>query len=212
MVTLRHVVPFGRADGRPNDLRNRPVVCGGVPRTGDSVLSHVASVLGASLAVVLTVLSDLTAAEAPLHALTLAAVGAAVVAFRATVTPWCRHLLPVLAAIVTLQPALHAVMKLVPAGAGRHGHPGEHVDPADVVVNGTQIALVVVVVAALALLERVLDLVTRVLRVLVVLLGPVAPERLGARLRPASRPARSPGPLLQAVLVRRGPPRVVATG
>lgn len=176
------------------------------------MLSRVVSVLGSSLAVVLTVLSDLTAAEAPLHALTLAAVGAVVVAFRATVTPWCRHLLPVLAAIVTLQPALHAVMKLVPADAGPHNHPGGHVDAAEVAVNGTQIALVVVVVAALALLERVLALVTRALRVLVVLLEPVARERVGPRRRPALRLARSPFPPLGAVIVRRGPPRVVATG
>ena len=170
------------------------------------------SVLGASLAVTLAVLSDLTAAEAPTHALTLAAVAAVVVAFRTAVTPWCRHVLPVLAAIVTLQPALHGVMKLVPSGSTGHTDFGGHVDAADVAVNGTQVALALVVVAVLGLLERVLELVTRVLRVLVVLLGPVAQEQLGVRRRPAPRPARSPGPVLRAVIVRRGPPRVVATG
>ncbi len=170
------------------------------------------SVFGAALAVVLAVLSDLAAAEAPLHALTLAAVSAVVVVFRATVTPWCRHVLPVLAVIVTLQPALHAVMKLVPSGSAGHADVGEHVHAAEVAVNGTQIGLALVVMAVLSSLERVLELVTRVFRELVVLLKPLAPERAAVRRRPAPRPARSPGPPLRAVIIRRGPPCVVASG
>ncbi|MCX6463958.1 MAG: hypothetical protein NTW05_10260 [Pseudonocardiales bacterium] len=163
------------------------------------------------LAVLMAVLSDLTAAEAPLHAATLAVVGAVVVGFRARVTPWCIHVFPVLAAIVALQPALHVGMKLVPHGALGHAA-GRGVGVDDVMVNGTQIVLALVVVVALGSLQRVFELVSRVLRVLVVLLAPLRPEPADVVRRPDTRPERPPGPPLRAVIVRRGPPRIVATG
>lgn len=165
----------------------------------------------AALAFVLAAVSDLTAGESPLHAVTLASVVAAVVAVRVLVAGHLRRMLQLATAILTVQPALHAAAKIVPHGALSHGS-HDAIGGADLAVAGLQIVLAAVVVAALCLTEQLVAVICTVVRVCwLVLRVPANPERDDVG-RPDPAPARRWVVFVEQVIARRGPPRVVATG
>lgn len=164
----------------------------------------------AVLTVLVAVVSDLAAGEAPLHVATLGAVVAAVAGLRVHLGGRHRHVLQLSASCVTAQPAVHAMMKRVPHGSLQHAD-GSEVGYADVAVSGTQLALVIVVVTAICLAERLVLALTGAIYACWVrlTLHPVRPAPTVVLRRAASAPKRSSRLVCRDAVVRRGPPHVI---
>lgn len=167
--------------------------------------------VSALLTVAVAVFSDVVAGEPPLHVGTLGAVVAVVAGLRVRLGGRHRGLLQFVCAGVTAQPVLHAAVKLVPHGPLRHGQ-GSEIGRADLAVTVTQVALVVAVVAAICLTDRLVVAVGGVVRALWLrlLLRPAHPAPGVVLRRPAPAPARPRRLLGRGTTVKRGPPRRVA--
>lgn len=180
--------------------------------TGPKGAGGVSLAASASAAFALAAVSDLTAGESSLHAVTLASVVAVVVVVRVLLAGHLCRILQMVTAALTVQPALHAAAKAVPHGALSHGS-GDMIGGADIAVTGLQVVLAGAVVAALCLTEQLVTVVCTVVRVCrLVLRVPVTAERDDVTCRPDPAPARPRIVFVRQAIARRGPPRVVATG
>ncbi|MHA6781732.1 hypothetical protein ACVGOW_12170 [Pseudonocardia saturnea] len=180
-------------------------IVGGLGRPRRAVL-----VTATVLTVLVAVFSDVVAGEPPLHVASLGAVVAGVAVLRVRLGGRHRRPLLFICACIIAQPVLHAVMKLLPHGGLRHGH-GTEIGRADLVLTSTQVAVVIAVVAAICLAERLVVAVTGVVRacwVRLLLQGPPsAPTVLRRRpTQAAGRPRLLHG---RGTVVKRGPPPAV---
>ena len=164
----------------------------------------------AAVTVLLAVFFDVAAGEPPVHVATLGAIVAAVAGLRVLLGGRHRHLLQFCASGVAVQPALHALVKLIPHGELQHGH-GSRVGHADVAVIGTQVALVVIVVAAICLAERLVLAITGVICAcwIRLLLHPVRPAPAVVLRRAAPAPECSSRLVYRDAVVERGPPSAI---
>lgn len=172
---------------------------------GGAGFSRPVLVLSALLAFLLAGAADLTATESPLHALTLASVTTTVVALRVRFAHQ-RRLLQWITAIVTVQPALHAAVKLAPHGSLSHGAESAAVSGVDLTVSATQIVLAAAVVGALCLVEHLVALLSKAILAWIVVRRSVPPQHRPVRQRSDSRPAGRPRPCRRGTEPRRGPP------
>lgn len=163
------------------------------------------------LTVVMAVKFDLSAGEAPLHAASLGALVAGVAALRVQLASRRRRLLQFVSSCIVAQPTLHAALTLIPHAPIEHGS-GQQIGQADVYLFGTQIAVVLAVVATVLLAERIAVLAGGVVRVGWLRICLHVPHSGPGKPRPCIAPARQlltsryrPG-----VIARRGPPRELA--
>ncbi|MCX6951120.1 MAG: hypothetical protein NTV51_02895, partial [Verrucomicrobia bacterium] len=108
---------------------------------------------------------------------------------------------------VAAQPAVHAVLKRVPHGSLQHGN-GSGIGHTDVVIIGSQLALVIVVVTAICFAERLVLALTGAIYTCWVrfFLLPVHPAPAVVPRRAASEPKRSSQLVCRDTMIRRGPP------
>lgn len=166
--------------------------------------------VAAVLTVLIEVFSDGVAGEPRLHVATLGMVVAAVVGVRVSLGGRHRRLSQLIAACITAQPVLHALIKLVPHGPLRHGS-GFEIGLADVAVVVTQVVLVVAVVAAICLTEHVVVALTGVVRAcwVRIVLVPPPPAPPAILRRAVAAPGRPRSLLGRGPAVERGPPSAV---
>jgi len=172
-------------------------------------LPHRGLVAAAALTVVATVTFDLLAGEAPLHAVTLGAVAAAVALLRVRLGDRRRRLLQFVSGCIVAQPALHFSAKLIPHDPIEHGV-GHAVGAADLFVIGTQITAALAIAAVISFAEQLIEVSARAAHRFYVLIT-VHVKAVGrTKLRPRFIPARQlltcryrPGSI-----PRRGPPVV----
>lgn len=167
-------------------------------------------VVAAVLTVLVEVFADGVAGEPRLHVVTLGMVVAAVVGVRVHLGGRRRRLVQLIAACIIAQPALHALIKLVPHGPLRHGF-GSDIGLADVAVAATQVMLVVAVVAAICLTEHVVVALAGVVRAcwvrIVLLPSPPAPPAILRRA--VAAPGRPRSLVGRGTAIERGPPSAV---
>lgn len=172
--------------------------------------SRAVLVTTALVTVLVAVFFDLAAGEPPLHVVTLGAVVGGVAALRVRLGGRHRHLLQFLCACVTAQQVLHAMVELLPHGPLRHGY-GTQIGQADVVATVTQVAVVIAVVAAICLTDRIVAAATSVVNAcwLCLLLQGPPPAPAVLRRRPAPAPGRQRLLHGHGAIVKRGPPLAV---
>lgn len=164
--------------------------------------------LGAVLTVLAAAVFDLMADEAPLHAVTIAAVGAAAAVLRSRLVGRSGRLVPFVSACVVAQPVLHLGAKWAPRADVVHS--GHGLGLADLAVIGTQVGLALVLVALVTFAEQLVALAVGVIRVCWLVVIRTVPDLVPPTVRvrpPSCRPMISrfrSGPT-----ARRGPPRPV---
>lgn len=181
------------------------------PSRGIGLSHQWALVAGSTLTVVMAVAFDLRPGEAPLHAASLGALVAGVAVLRAHLASWRCRLLQFVSSCIVAQPALHASLKLIPHAPIEHG-PGQQIGQADVYLVGTQIAVVLAVVATVLFAERIAILAGGVIRAcwlrICLRVSHSGPGKARPRIAPACQLLTSryrPG-----AIARRGPPRELA--
>jgi hypothetical protein len=166
--------------------------------------------VAAVLTVVAAVAFDLIAGEAPLHAATLGVIAASVSLLRMRLTDRRHHPLQFVSACVVVQPALHVVANILPHHPLEHGT-GRNVGPADLLVIGTQVTVVLAIAGALSFTEQIISLLAGTVRIcgLLITLGvsDAEPDRRRYCIAPARQlPA---GRYRSGSILRRGPPSLV---
>lgn len=125
--------------------------------------THRASALGSFVTVLVAILVDLLAGEAPIHAVGLGLVVLSVIVARVLLVPACRAPWYLVNVCVMAQPALHAAGKLLPHPGPRHGM-WHQVGIADLVFAAAQIAMAVMFIATVCFAEQIIALLTSRIR------------------------------------------------
>lgn len=163
------------------------------------------------LTVLVAVFSDLAAGEAAVHVASLGAITAAMGALRVRLAGRDRGLLQFLSACVIAQPVLHAAAKLVPHGPLDHGA-GAEIGQADLLVSGTQLAVALLVVAAVSFAEQVVGTVCSVIRICWLRIRsavpPAGPQKANRRRTPVRAALSSR--FRPIAMCKRGPPALLA--